>query len=72
MDKLSNSCEHVKVGDFISKNTKSLENAKTTGNEILLVCIGKNKRDEIKRELESCKLQKINVNGVIAVQGLEC
>ena len=66
--KMSEFCVCVKIGDFISKNMKSLERAKTTGNEILAVCVGATRRSELIRELEVCKLQKINVIGVIVVE----
>ena len=68
MEELSESCEHVSIGDFISKNTESLKNAKAAGNEILVVCIDKNSRKEIEREMESCRLQKINMVGVVVVE----
>ena len=46
----------------------SLEKAKAAGKEILVVCIGKTRRGEIERELESCRLQKIRVAGVVVVE----
>lgn len=68
MEKLSDSCEHMKIGDFISKNIESLEHAKAAGNEILVVRIDKNRRKEIEKEIESCRLQKISMVGVVVVE----
>lgn len=68
MEELSDSCEHMKTGDFISKNIESLEHAKAAGNEILVVRVDKNKRKEIEREIESCRLQKIDILGVVVVE----
>ena len=68
MEELSNSCEHMKTGDFISKNIESLEHAKAAGNEILVVHIDKNRRKEIEKEIESCRLQKISMVGVVVVE----
>ena len=68
MEELSDSCEHMKTGDFISKNIESLEHAKAAGNEILVVRIDKNRRKEIERELESCRLQKIDILGIVVVE----
>lgn len=68
MEELSNSCEHVIIGDFISKNIESLKHAKVAGNEILVVRIDKNERKEIEREMESCRLQKIDILGVVVVE----
>ncbi len=68
MEELSESCEHVGIGDFISKNVDSLENAKMAGKEVMIVCIGKTSRQEISRELEICKLQKIQIAGTIIVE----
>ncbi len=68
MEELSDSCEHMKTGDFISKKIESLEHAKAAGNEILVVCIDKNKRKEIEKEIESCRLQKISMVGVVVVE----
>ena len=45
-----------------------MEKAKAAGKEILVVCIGKTRRGEIERELESCRLQKIRVAGVVVVE----
>lgn len=68
MEELSNSCEHVIIGDFISKNIESLKHAKAAENEILVVCVDKNRRKEIEREMESCRLQKINILGIVVVE----
>ena len=68
MEELSDSCEHMKTGDFISKNIESLEHAKAVGNEILVVRVDKNSRKEIEREMESCRLQKIDILGVVVVE----
>ncbi len=68
MEELSNSCEHVIIGDFISKNIESLKHAKAAENEILVVCVDKNRRKEIEREMESCRLQKISMVGVVVVE----
>lgn len=68
MEELSDSCEHMKTGDFISKNIESLEHAKVAGNEILVVRVDKNRRKEIEKEIESCRLQKISMVGVVVVE----
>ena len=68
MEELSDSCEHMKTGDFISKNIESLEHAKAAGNEILVVRVDKNRRKEIEKEIESCRLQKISMVGVVVVE----
>ena len=68
MEKLSDSCEHMKIGVFISINLESLEHAKAAGNEILVVHIDKNRRKEIEKEIESCRRQKISMVGVVVVE----
>ena len=68
MEELADSCEYLKIGDFISKNIESLEHAKAAGNEILVVRIDKNRRKEIEKEIESCRLQKISMVGIVVVE----
>lgn len=68
MEQLAADCGGLQKGEFSSKNAASLEKAKAAGKEILVVCVGKTRRGEIERELESCRLQKIHVAGVIVVE----
>ena len=68
MAQLAADCGGLQKGEFSSKNAASLEKAKAAGKEILVVCVGKTRRGEIERELESCRLQKIHVAGVIVVE----
>ena len=68
MSNLDTSCDHVKTMELISKSTQSLEAAKMAEKEILVVCIGKNSRNEVERELECCRLQKVKVIGVVAIE----
>ncbi len=68
MNNVSKTCKQVKIGNFISKSAESLDYAKEAGKELLVVQVGKNNRKEIERELESCRLQNIDVVGVIAIE----
>lgn len=68
MSNLDTSCDHVKTMELISKSTQSLEAAKMAEKEILVVCIGKNSRNEVERELECCRLQKVKLIGVVAIE----
>ena len=65
---LSTKCQKLKMGEFSSKNVESLEKAKKVGNEILTVQVGTTKRNELEREIENCRLQKIRIAGVIVIQ----
>ncbi len=68
MNNVSKTCKQVKIGNFISESAESLDYAKEAGKELLVVQVGKNNRKEIERELESCRLQNIDVVGVIAIE----
>ena len=68
MEQLAAECSSLEKGEFCSRSAVSLEKAKAVGKEILVVCVGKTRRGEIERELESCRLQKIHVTGVIVVE----
>lgn len=68
MDQLTSECGGLEKGEFCSRSAASLEKAKAAGKEILVVCIGKTRRGEIEREMESCRLQKIRVAGVVVVE----
>ena len=64
--KLKSTC--IYRNDFSYRNSDTLNQVKETGREVLLVQIGKTTRSEIERELECCRLQKVKVEGVIAVE----
>ena len=68
MEQLAAECICLEKGEFSSRSAASLEKAKAAGKEILVVCVGKTRRGEIERELESCRLQKISVAGVVVVE----
>lgn len=63
--KLGNNCFVGK--NFVYRDSETLNKAKEIGSIILMIQIGKTTRGEIERELECCKLQKINVIGTVAV-----
>lgn len=68
MQRLTADCERLEMGEFSSKDAESLEKAKAAGNEILVVCIGKTRCNEIERELENCALQSIKIVGMLAIE----
>lgn len=68
MDQLAAECGRLEKGELCSRGVASLEKAKAVGKEILVVCVGKTRRGELERELESCRLQKISVVGVVVVE----
>lgn len=68
MKRLTAQCHSLEKASFCSKSCKALEKAKAAGHVILIVSVGKTVRSELERELEICKLQKIQVDGVIAIE----
>ena len=68
MEQLVGECSGLEKDEFCSRSAASLEKVKAARKEILVVCVGKTRRGEVERELESCKLQKINIAGVIVIE----
>ncbi len=67
MAELAGEGANVALVDFASKSSEALEEVKEAGSEILVIRVGKTKRSEIKRELEICRMQGINVAGMVAI-----
>ncbi|MCD8362727.1 MAG: hypothetical protein LUC98_07175 [Lachnospiraceae bacterium] len=70
MQEFQKSCAQIEIEDFAGKSVHALERVKETGREILVVRIGKTKKAEIRRELEICRMQKIQVVGMVAIENI--
>ena len=70
VEKLREYCSEMKIEEYSSKSVDSLNTARNIGNEILVVSTGETKRSDIKRELEVCIMQNIEISGLIVVEKL--
>ncbi len=70
MEELQKNCVQIEIDDFAGKSVHALERVKETGREILVVRIGKTEKAEIRRELEICRMQKIKVVGMVAIENI--
>ncbi|MCD8197556.1 MAG: hypothetical protein LUE24_10415 [Lachnospiraceae bacterium] len=70
MEEFQKNCAQIEIDDFAGKSVHALERVKETGREILVVRIGKTKKAEIRRELEICRMQKIKVVGMVAIENI--
>lgn len=61
-------CPGVQVGNMVHTDSEALESAKTMDGIILLVGIGYTNQRELRRSLDVCRLQKIPMLGVVAVE----
>ena len=70
VNELKRHCNEIQAEDYSSKNVKSLNTAKKIGKEMLIVVIGKTKRADIRRELEVCYMQSIEISGIIVLESI--
>lgn len=68
MDELAGSCKCLTACDMVGRSEKALQTAKTAGKAVLVVSLGATKRIELERELDTCRLQKIEVAGAVVVE----
>ena len=62
---LTERCEGIAESEYISGSRDALDRGRKTGEEIIVVSIGKTKREDVKRELQVCDLQHIRISGII-------
>lgn len=65
---LQKQCSALKVEHMLYLDKESLENAKKVDGVILFISVGKTSSREIRREMEVCELQNIQILGTIALQ----
>lgn len=67
-EKLTLKNEHAVCGDLLQRSSETLEHAKKADGVVLLVHRGISTYQEIRRELEICSIQEIQVLGAIMIE----
>ena len=66
MDSLKSKCARIEVSEYPGQNSAALERAGERA-LVFLVQIGKTTRTELQRELEVCRMQKMEVLGAVVI-----
>ena len=59
--------QEIRTGGYVQNDAEALAMAKESGGVVLLVRVMRTRRFEVKRSLETCKVQGIKVLGVIVI-----